>query len=241
MAKEKIPQIHKNFTLFSNRELQFIITALLESSSPSEKLILKGSLYVKSSPNSSDDELTFFFIGKSITSFNTQQNTDSLVFIGKVFPAFNKIQLHTFSFTETDHRMSVDIPTIRELIKALAQPVACNGETLREVVLKITKQPHFADRKKNPLFTLPDTRHNPYAQYFDLGVVNDANYSGIYYRIAEYTIARQQSLITIHQYEVEETIHEGVVIKNVIRKDDSHHSTDSNLFANTNQELRKNE
>jgi hypothetical protein len=234
MATEKIPQIHKNFTLFSNLELHFIIKALLESSGFQEKLVSKGSLYIKSSSNSSDDDLTFFLIGRSVASFNNQHNKNSLVFIGKLCPTFNKIQLHTISFTEPDHQVRVDIATIKELIKALAEKMDCDGEALMNVMLKIIKQPYFTDRKQNPLFTLPDTRHNSYTQYFDLGIANDANYSGIYYCIAEYTTAHQQSLITIHQYEVEETMHEGVVTKNVIRKDHSYYGNDLNLFANSN-------
>ncbi len=233
MVKEKIPQIHKNFTLFSNLELHFIITALLEASCPQKKLVSKGSLYIKSSPNPSDDALTFFLIGKSVPSHNHQQNTDSLVFVGRICPAFNKIKFHTISFTETDHQTRIDIPSIKELINAMAEKTESDGEALMNVVLKIIQEQHFAERKQNPLFTLPDTRYNPYAQYFDLGIVNDANYSGIYYCIAEFTKAHQQPCITIYRYEVEEIMGDGLVTKYVIRKDQSYIGTDLNL---TNRE-----
>ncbi|NBP67478.1 MAG: hypothetical protein EBR30_16520 [Cytophagia bacterium] len=229
MVKEKIPQIHKNFTLFSNLELHFIITVLLEASLPPEKLVSKGSLYIKSSPNSTDDELTFFYIGKPVASPHHQQNTNSLVFIGKLCPAFNNIQLHTFCFSEAEQQVGIDIPTIKELIKAFAETIDCNRGPLLAVVLKIIDQQHFTDRKQNPLFTLPDTRHNPYAQYFDLGIVNNANYSGIYYCVAERTKSHQKPLITIYQYEVEEMISEGLATKYVVRKDQSYENADGTL------------
>jgi hypothetical protein len=229
MAKEKIPQIHKNFTLFSNLELHFIITALLEASLPPEKLVSKGSLYIKSSSISTDDELTFFFIGKRLVSLHHQQNTNSLVFIGKLCPAFDNIQLHTFCFSEAEQQVGVDIPIIKELIKAFAETIDCNRAPLLAIVLKIIEQQHFTERKQNPLFTLPDTRHNPYAQYFDLGIVKDANYSGIYYCVAEYAKAHQKPLITIHQYEVEEIISEGLATRYVVRKDQSYEGADLTL------------
>lgn len=203
MIKEIFSQIPKKLASFSNDELYFIITELLVSNNLAKKLIVERSLYIKSSSKLMGEQLTFLHINKSINSTNRQKNFTSFISIGKLDAVFSNIHLHTISFTEAERNSEIDIATIKVLLSGLIEPIVYQPTYLIDGLLKIIQQPNFRERKENDLFKI-HRPENYYAHYFDLGIINNVDYSGMYYCIAEPDRHAKQPSTIIHHYNFEE-------------------------------------
>ncbi|GCC51268.1 hypothetical protein SanaruYs_14890 [Chryseotalea sanaruensis] len=205
MIKEIFSQIPKKLASFSNDELYFIITELLVSNNLAKKLIVERSLYIKSSSNLMGEQLTFLHIDKSISSPNSQKSFTSFISVGRLDAMFSNIHLHTISFTEVERNCEIDIATIKVLLSGLVEPVVYQPANLIDGLLRIIKQPHFADRAENALFKI-DLCENQYCHYFDLGIINNVDYSGMYYCIAKADKqVKEPSTVIIH-YNDEELV-----------------------------------
>lgn len=218
MVKSRINQIPKKLASFSNVELYFIITELLGLNKVNKKLIVEGSLYIKPSSNSIGEQLTFLFINKSAPFFNSQENSCSLS-IGSIDAIFSNIHLHTISFADLGNGGEIDIATIKAMLSGLMEPIVYRPAYLIDGILKIINQPQFEERSENTLFKT-DLFENPYSHYFDLGKINDVDYSGIYYRIAQSEKKSIHLSTIIHHYEFEDSKnHHSVTMPSIIKKD----------------------
>lgn len=219
MIKETFRQIPKKLASFSNDELYFIITELLGLNQHAKKLIVERSLYIKPSSNSIGEHLAFLLINKSTGLSKNQQVSACTVTLGTFDSVFTNIHLHTISCADVDNNCEVDIATIKVLLSGLVEPIVYHPVYLIEGLLKIIQQPLFADRVENTIFKI-DLFENPYCHYFDLGIINDVDYSGMYYCIAQPDKKSTQPSTIIHHYNLEEMeLYQSFAMPTLIKKD----------------------
>jgi hypothetical protein len=197
MIKEIFSQIPKKLASFSNDELYFIITELLGLNKCEKKLIAQRSLYIKTSSDFIGEQLTFLLIDKSLRFTKNFQETICFVSVGKLDSLFTNIHLHTVSFAEKENSNEVDIATAKVFLTGLADPIVYQPTYLIDGLLKIIQQSNFIDRTENKLFKI-DQHENHYAHYFDLGIINNVDYSGMYYCIAEVDKQDKESSAMTH-------------------------------------------
>lgn len=184
MITETLRQIPKKLASFSNDELYFIITELLGLSKREKKLVVQRSFYIKTGSDLIGEQLIFLLIEKSLRITKNFQEPICFVSIGKLDSLFTNIHLHTVSFTEKENNNEVDLATAKVLLTGLTDPIVYQPTYLIDGLLRIIQQPNFTDRTENILFKT-EQQENQYAHYFDLGMINNINYSGMYYCITD--------------------------------------------------------
>ncbi len=205
MITETLRQIPKKLASFSNDELHFIITELLGLSQHGKKLVVQRSLYIKTGSDSVGEQLTFLLIEKSVPFTKNFQESICFVSVGRLDSLFTNIHLHTVSFTDKENNSEVDLATAKVLLTGLAKPIVYHPTYLIDGLLKIIQQPNFNERTENILFRM-EKRENHYAHYFDLGIINHIDYSGMYYCIAEADKQGKVSSAFTHLYEPDKII-----------------------------------
>lgn len=205
MITETLRQIPKKLASFSNDELHFIITELLGLSKREKKLVVQRSLYIKNGSGSIGEELIFLLIEKSLRFTKNFQEPICFVSVGKLDSLFTNIHLHTVSFTEKENNSEVDMATAKVLLTGLADPIVYQPTYLIDGLLKIIQQPDFSDRAENILFKISQ-HESHYAHYFDLGIINTIDYSGMYYCIAEADKQGKKSSAFTQLYEADKII-----------------------------------
>jgi hypothetical protein len=205
MITETLRQIPKKLASFSNDELYFIITELLGLSKLEKKLVVQRSLYIKTGSDLVGEQLIFLLIEKSLRLTKNIQEPICFVSVGKLDSLFTNIHLHTVSFKEKENNTEVDLATAKVLLTGLTDPIVYQPTYLIDGLLRIIQQPSFTDRVENILFKL-DQDENHYVHYFDLGIINTIDYSGMYYCIAEGDKHSNESSTFTHLYEPDKII-----------------------------------
>lgn len=205
MITETLRQIPKKLASFSNDELYFIITELLGPSKREKKLVVQRSLYIKTGSDLVGEQLIFLLIEKSLRLTENFQEPICFVSVGKLDSLFTNIHLHTVSFTEKENNTEVDLATAKVLLTGLTDPIVYHPTYLIDGLLRIIQQPNFIDRVENILFKI-DQYENHHAHYFDLGIINSVDYSGMYYCITEAEKHGKESSTFTHLYEPDKII-----------------------------------
>lgn len=235
MISTEIRKIPYQLASFTNAEIYFIISDLLGLGGLESGLIEEETLYIRPSKTLIGEYLTFVFMSKVPPLSENDQSPSVFLTIGKIDARFNDIHIHSVTIPSLDSDEDIDLSRIDFRSESSYASVRFHAANLIEGILKIISQSDFKDRPMNDLFETEEIFENSHCTYFDLPLLNDVDYCGLYFKIASPYSASGEQATQIYNFFISETNDSGTNPVDKIYNTET--LVNSNTFADTIRDM----